>query len=101
MFEIERPKCSCGRELHPFTDGRSVLGLYGASMGVAMLCTWCDISPRPSIAYAMWSEAMWIEMEMLERGSWPRRIQGLIDDHQPHPNCRCFVFPQVDPPENQ
>ena len=62
------------------------------------LCDWCD---GPTIGAVRWSEHAWTELEMLERGSWPRRIQDLIDNHPWHPNCRCSMFPQADQPNDQ
>lgn len=70
-------------------------GFCGAS---GLMCRWCDQVPGMSII--MESQAMWTELEMLERGSWPRRIQDLIDNHAWHPNCRCTMFPQAEDPEN-
>lgn len=62
----------------------------GFAEGLAAMCRWCDQHTIPyTESLFMWSE--------LERGSWPARIQGLIDGHTPHPNCRC-ALPQVDPP---
>lgn len=89
------PSCSCGRPMMPVIEG--CMMMPGWAQGAGRLCVWCDQYTIPYTESLM----MWSELEMLERGSWPARIQGLIDDHQPRPNCRCFVFPQVEPPENQ
>lgn len=99
MNVFELPRCSCGRERHPFADGRFVVGLFG--VGCVLLCRWCDAqSFGPWPVMMMWSDLAWSELEMLERGSWPRRVADLIDRHEWHPNCRCAVFPQVDSPDN-
>lgn len=97
MFAIELPKCSCGRgELIPVVE--AVMTLPG-QVFAGLLCAYCDGG-----VLVVESTMMWAELEMLERGSWPRRVADLID----HPmdlshwgtNCRCVVFPQVDPPRN-
>lgn len=82
------PSCSCGRPMMPVIEGRAVFP--GFAEGLVRVCSWCDLGQLTfdaMMALCLWSEAMWTELEMLERGSWPARIQGLL--------------PQVDPPADQ
>lgn len=74
------------------TEGRFLVGLIGIL--AAALCPYCDFSPHRS------STAMWMELEQLEAGSWPRRVAQAEHDAGMHwgTNCRCPMFPQPDEP---
>jgi len=78
------PRCQwCNTVREPMVEGRFLVGLFSASMGVALVCTRCDGMPGWMIHV---SRYIWAEMEQLERASWPRRVEG-------------FVNPQANPPE--
>lgn len=73
------PSCSCGRLMMPVIEAVCVFPGMAYS---GLLCSYCDGGVLPLDSLMMWSE-----LEMLERGSWPARIQDLL--------------PQAEPPENQ
>jgi hypothetical protein len=79
----------------PVMGGVRQFGLYG--YGCGMFCGYCDaeVLLGPSVA-------MWMELEQLEAGSLPRRVSQAEHDAGMHwgANCRCPMFPQVDPPPN-
>lgn len=87
------PNCSCGRPMVPLMGGERQFGLYG--YGCGMFCAYCDMGVLLGP-----SAQMWLELENLEAGSWPRRVSRAEHDAGMHwgSNCRCAMFPQPDDP---
>lgn len=93
---------SSGRRV--FTGGQIMPPNVELGLGVGLVCDFCDIPPSPETEDGLdpISRRLWVEMEALERLSWPRRVHAAEHDAGQQPNCRCsLTYWPLEPPENK